>query len=194
MTYAIPLYSSSIVNAAGRALKEGSATLPTGEDVLTIINNWRAIHNYPLNSLHMTLKSRVARLTARGITAQRIKRLESIEAKLKKQTTMHLSQMQDIGGCRGVVENIGDLDNLVNVYQTKPIIHERVGFKNYIDDPKPDGYRSVHLIYRYAGEKEDYRGLRVEVQLRTARQHIWATAVEAAGTFTKQALKSNQGR
>lgn len=38
-----------------------------------------------------------------------------------------------------------------------------------------------------------YDGLRVEVQIRTQLQHSWATAVEAVGIFTKQALKSNQG-
>lgn len=31
------------------------------------------------------------------------------------------------------------------------------------------------------------------MQIRTQLQHAWATAVEAVGIFTKQALKSNQG-
>ncbi len=35
--------------------------------------------------------------------------------------------------------------------------------------------------------------MRVEIQLRTQLQHSWATAVEAVGLFTRQALKSNQG-
>lgn len=38
-----------------------------------------------------------------------------------------------------------------------------------------------------------YDGLRVEIQLRTKLQHIWATAVETMGTFLGQALKSKQG-
>lgn len=35
--------------------------------------------------------------------------------------------------------------------------------------------------------------MRVEVQIRSALQHIWATAVETAGTFQREALKSNKG-
>lgn len=38
-----------------------------------------------------------------------------------------------------------------------------------------------------------FNGLKVEVQVRTQLQHAWATAIEAVGIFTKQALKSNQG-
>jgi len=35
--------------------------------------------------------------------------------------------------------------------------------------------------------------LRVELQIRTKLQHLWATAVETMGTFLGQALKSRQG-
>ena len=35
--------------------------------------------------------------------------------------------------------------------------------------------------------------LRIEMQIRTKLQHIWATAVETMGTFLGQALKSRQG-
>ena len=35
--------------------------------------------------------------------------------------------------------------------------------------------------------------MKIEIQIRTLLQHKWATAVEAAETFTGQALKSNQG-
>lgn len=159
-----------------------------------MIDNWRAAHNYPLNAFHMTLKNRVRRITRHGITAQRIKRLESIFAKLVKQKTMNLSQMQDIGGCRAIVPTLVDLNSLRSEYEIKKVVHEQVGFIDYIANPKPDGYRSVHFVYKYSGQQLSYAGLRVEIQLRTLRQHIWATAVEAAGTFTKQALKSNQGR
>ena len=35
--------------------------------------------------------------------------------------------------------------------------------------------------------------MRIEVQLRSRLQHVWATAVETVSTFTGQALKSNVG-
>lgn len=36
--------------------------------------------------------------------------------------------------------------------------------------------------------------MKIEMQLRSNLQHIWATAVETVGTFTGQALKSSTGR
>jgi len=72
--------------------------------------------------------------------------------------------------------------------------HEFKGCKDYILQPKASGYRGIHLIYRFKlRESSPYEGLQVEIQLRSKFQHVWATAVEAAGTFTNQALKSSQG-
>ena len=50
---------------------------------------------------------------------------------------------------------------------------------DYITTPKDSGYRGVHLIYRYYSDKnETFNGLKIEVQIRTALQHAWATAVD----------------
>ena len=50
------------------------------------------------------------------------------------------------------------------------------------------------LIYKYKNNQHpQYDGLRLELQIRTKLQHIWATAVETMGTFLGQALKSRQG-
>lgn len=60
--------------------------------------------------------------------------------------------------------------------------------------PKTDGYRGIHLIYRYVNQvTPDYNDLQLELQFRTRLQHAWATAVETMGTFLGQALKSGQG-
>jgi putative GTP pyrophosphokinase len=66
--------------------------------------------------------------------------------------------------------------------------------KDYIQNPRSeDGYRSLHLIYRYKNKQAtSYDRLRLEVQIRTKLQHMWATAVETMGTFLGQALKSRQ--
>lgn len=74
--------------------------------------------------------------------------------------------------------------------------HAFLSEKDYISSPKPDGYRSHHLVYRYhsrAKKHSVYSGLKVEIQVRTKLQHAWATAVEIISTFTGQALKSNIG-
>ena len=65
--------------------------------------------------------------------------------------------------------------------------------RDYIANPKESGYRSLHLIYKYNGQKEAYKGQFVELQIRSKIQHAWATAVEVIGAFTGQALKASQG-
>lgn len=41
--------------------------------------------------------------------------------------------------------------------------------------------------------KTAYEDMRVEIQIRSALQHAWATALETIDLFTRQALKSSQG-
>ena len=72
--------------------------------------------------------------------------------------------------------------------------HRLANEKDYVKEPKPSGYRGVHLVYRYHSDRSEvYNGLLVELQLRTRLQHAWATAVETVGTFVGQALKSSEG-
>jgi hypothetical protein len=66
--------------------------------------------------------------------------------------------------------------------------------KDYITNPKPSGYRGIHLVYRYRSDRnETYNRLLIEVQLRSALQHTWATAVEAVSALLNSALKSSEG-
>jgi hypothetical protein len=67
---------------------------------------------------------------------------------------------------------------------------------NYITNPKPDGYRSVHEVFGYNSRKVaglPWKGLRVELQFRTNVQHAWATAVEVAGFLTENDPKFGRG-
>src|SRR5690606_28164812 len=64
---------------------------------------------------------------------------------------------------------------------------------DYVEEPKDSGYRSIHYIYNYTSKIEKYKGVLLELQIRTKLQHNWATAVETAGILTKTSLKSSQG-
>jgi hypothetical protein len=86
------------------------------DEMLAVINNWWSSHSFPLRNFKMTLLPRARRMDSKALIAQRLKRLSSIEAKLRRFSDMKLSQMQDIGGCRAVVENIRCLQKLVAVY------------------------------------------------------------------------------
>jgi hypothetical protein len=196
MEWATPEYSRTQVDKAGTILTGDWKKTPRDDihHAIEIAENWRSSHSYPLNTFQMTLRQKCKGIDAEAIVAQRLKRFISIIAKLDRFETMKLSQMQDIGGCRAVVSNIESVNALTYKYEKSRFNHTLRRKTNYILNPKGDGYRGVHLIYQYEHEKESvYNKMFVEIQIRTQLQHAWATAVEAVGTFTDQALKSNQG-
>lgn len=190
-------YRPEEYNAAARTLARTAFPVDTleGLEALDVINNWRSAHAYPLNTFQITLRSKGRRIEKGVTVAQRAKRLDSIHRKLVAKRTMRLTQMQDIAGCRAIFNRLTSVYRLVSAYKKTKFDHDFRNEKDYIKSPKPDGYRSVHLVYEYVGNERtrDYDGLRVEIQIRTQMQHSWATAVEAVGIFTRQALKSNQG-
>ena len=108
---------------------------------------------------------------------------------------MKLARMQDIAGVRGIVSRMNHLRDAQAQYQEEGRLeHQLVGLDDYILSPKPDGYRSLHLVFKYRNlSNPAFDGMQVELQLRTKLQHAWATAVETMGTFVGQALKSRQG-
>ena len=73
--------------------------------------------------------------------------------------------------------------------------HLIVDVDDYIATPKPDGYRSRHVILKFQGDGDDaiYNRQNVEVQIRSKAQHSWATAVEAVGLIKHQNIKGGDG-
>jgi hypothetical protein len=194
MVWAAPEYSIEEVNRAGAVF----ASLHDANELdraLDIINNWRASHYFPLNTFATTLRRRAVHFP-RAVVTQRVKRLRAIQNKLKKHTRnpIALSDMQDIGGCRIVVGSVAQVEKLAKEYRESDLKHKLAREDNYIAVPKTSGYRGIHLIYSYLSDrKETYRGLNVEIQLRTELQHAWATAVEIVGFFRRELLKSSEG-
>lgn len=162
---------------------------------IDILNNWRSCHAYPINTFQVTLRDKIGRLDfKKSIVAQRLKRKASIINKLVRFKTMQLSQVQDIGGLRAVVNSLRQVRLLEKNYHESNFAHEHVKTTDYINDPKSSGYRSIHMIYRYRNMANPiYDGLLIELQIRNKLQHAWATAVETMGTFLEQALKSSEG-
>jgi ppGpp synthetase/RelA/SpoT-type nucleotidyltranferase len=192
--WAVPLHSKKQVNWAGATLVAQNPDVYDYLRALEIINNWRSAHGHPLNTFQTTLRIKGRQVDPHVVVAQRIKRLSSIESKLDRYPTMTLSQMQDIGGCRAIVYSVAQVQKLVQSYLKSEIKHRLHTHDDYMERPKPTGYRGVHLIYRYQSDKvPTYNSLKIEMQFRSLFQHAWATAVEIVGTFTRQALKSSQG-
>lgn len=162
-----------------------------------LAGNWRSSHGYPLQVMYMTLRGRARRIDKKALVAQRLKRMPSIIAKLKRFEAMQLAQMHDLGGCRAVVKSVREVDRLVRLYEQRPCKAAKFYRKyDYIAAPKADGYRSVHLVFRYNSldeKRSRFNGRRIEIQIRSRQQHAWATAVETIDTFTGQAIKSGIG-
>lgn len=204
MAWAKPEHSSAEVNAAAKivvaAMKAPEAPADDWDEyweALTVINNFRSSHAYPLNTFQVGLRKNCRRFDSNVLVAQRIKRLHSIWHKLDRFSSMRLSQIQDIGGCRAIVQNVRDVIAVHKYYVDESAIkHPLATCDDYIAKPKPSGYRGVHLVYRYFSDKTPkaiYNNLKIEVQLRSRYQHAWATAVETVGMFSGQALKSSLG-
>lgn len=194
MVWAVPQFSKSQVDAAGVAIVTPGVQQERLDDALTVVNNWRSAHSFPLNTFQVGLRRRARDIDGTALVAQRLKRLSSIKLKLQRFQTMQLSRMQDIGGCRAVVDSVSQARKVRDAYARRGLKHSLVNQKDYIAEPKESGYRGIHLVYRYRSDRADtYNGLLLEVQLRTGLQHAWATAVETVGTFLEQSLKSSQG-
>ncbi len=195
-TYPKPENSRREVNKAGLVLVNNAASDLEKDLALSIINNWRASHNFPLNTFQKRLRRVANEINQESLIAQRIKRLASIKYKLERFPDMNMAQIQDIGGCRAIMKNVEEVDFLVDIYKnaSSGIKHKLSKEQDYILNPKKSGYRGIHLIYKYRSDKMKlYDDMRIEIQVRTLMQHAWATAVETVGTFIKQSLKSSQG-
>lgn len=102
--------------------------------------------------------------------------MRSIVRKLQRDNNrFKLGALDDIGGCRLIVGSVRE------VYEAAQILDdllEHRKIKDYITAPQRSGYRSYHAIYKVPVGGITYR---IEVQIRTRLQHLWATGVEAVG-------------
>lgn len=110
----------------------------------------------------------------------RIKSPESIVRKLQTRN-YYVSvenienNLNDVAGIRVVCSFIDDIYMLVDciLNQDDITLIER---KDYIENPKPNGYRSLHLIIEIPiFLQEGKRNMKVEIQLRTIAMDFWAS-------------------
>lgn len=114
-------------------------------------------------------------------TARSTKTVQAIVEKLRRET-IRLSQMQDIAGCRVVVDDIVEQDRVVQ--RILKLFDEC-----RLDDLRlrpSHGYRAVHIIVRIGG-------LPIEVQVRTRLQDVWAQLSEVLSDKVERSLKYGGG-
>ena len=110
----------------------------------------------------------------------RIKSPVSIYEKLlrygKDPTIGNLEEyLMDVAGVRVICSYKSDVKQLMGLLRRQDDL-EIVRVKNYIENPKPNGYRSLHVIVRVPVYFMDSKAMvPVEVQIRTIAMDYWAS-------------------
>lgn len=86
-----------------------------------------------------------------------------------------LFKMHDVAGIRVICPFLDDIYTVADALIAQDDIH-LIQLKDYIKEPKPNGYRSLHLvvevpIFLSTGKKL----MKVEVQIRTIAMNFWAS-------------------
>lgn len=117
----------------------------------------------PINSIKSRLKRPISmkeKLERRGIPVS----VDAIE-----------NNLNDVAGIRVICSFVEDVYTIAEAFLKQDDI-SLVEIKDYIANPKPNGYRSLHLIVTVpiflAKEK---RTMKVEIQLRTIAMDFWAS-------------------
>lgn len=110
----------------------------------------------------------------------RIKKPESIYRKLKKLgyefTAENIQEhLNDVAGVRVVCAFIDDIYTVANLLASQDDI-KVINVKDYIKNPKPNGYRSYHMIVEVpVFFSKGKTPMRAEIQIRTNGMDFWAT-------------------
>lgn len=108
----------------------------------------------------------------------RVKTISSILEKAQKKS-IDLDDleemMEDIAGIRIICQFVEDINKVVEIIKKRTDMRIK-SEKDYINNMKPSGYRSYHMIVYYTvqtlkGTKE----IQVEIQIRTLAMNFWAT-------------------
>ncbi len=181
--------SKSRIDKSGRSLAFPAELTEESIELEDVFDSYRASFLEPLSRTTLELQNWLHGYGGRYYIAQRLKRKPQIIRKLKR-LSVRLTQLQDIGGCRIIVDNNRDVDKLLKFIQdhvadSSTFTISRV--TDYRDRGRDDtGYRSVHLIIDRAGKN-------LELQIRSRIQHYWAESIERTSVIYGYHLKEKEG-
>lgn len=112
--------------------------------------------------------------------SSRLKRTSSIIGKLTRKglnfSVVNIeNELNDIAGIRVVCKYLDDIYTIADSFTNQDDI-TLIERKDYIANPKPNGYRSLHLIIEVPIFFAEFsKPMRVEVQIRTMAMDFWAS-------------------
>lgn len=110
----------------------------------------------------------------------RLKSYSSIKEKLQREGIMATpdqieKNLNDIAGVRVICSFLDDVYDIAEALLKQDDI-KIIRVKDYIKNPKPNGYRSLHLIIKIPiFLQHEKHMVKVEIQLRTIAQDFWAS-------------------
>ena len=110
----------------------------------------------------------------------RLKSPQSLYKKLKKKNlplTVEAvkENIHDVAGIRVIVNYIDDIEKIARLLVKQSDV-TLISVKDYVKNPKPNGYRSLHLVVKipiFLAMQVEY--IPVEVQIRTIAMDFWAS-------------------
>lgn len=112
--------------------------------------------------------------------SSRVKSPDSIMEKMRRKgypltVESVWENLSDVAGVRVVCSFVEDIYDVADMFMRQDDI-EVIEVKDYIKNPKPNGYRSLHLIVSVPIFLSDKTlPMRVEVQIRTIAMDFWAS-------------------
>lgn len=124
----------------------------------------------------------------------RVKEISSMLEKANKFEIPHdrlALELEDIAGIRIMCQFVDDIETVVNIMRKRKdmqILYE----KDYINNVKPSGYRSYHIIIRYpVNMAEGDVDIIAEIQIRTLAMNFWAVTEHSLNYKYKQSIPDN---
>ena len=173
-------YTNGDIRRLGEKIVETNGDIDSKD--LELLQEFRKSFTDPLTKTFANLTDIKNKVNRTGIIAFRLKRIKTIINKAIRKPKMNLDRMGDIAGIRIILDTEQQVYKVLEELKFEYDIAGKI--RDYIDEPKDIGYKSIHVYLR-----EPKTNKRIEVQLRTVEFHNWSTLVEITDVLYKTRLK-----
>lgn len=136
---------------------------------LSMLDEFRQTYSEIDEQAYQLIQSTLASTTGWTGTKRKRKTQQSIVDKLRRQPKLRLPQMQDIAGCRIVIQGGSQLADALGSLLTGAFESQQWDIER--KERHAHGYRATHIIAK--NSQKFY-----EIQLRTYAQDVWANLIE----------------